>query len=264
MRYKSHRVVDCAYRVITATETTRGAVNEGQRLIASVDQHHANTGRSAEVVVADSKYGTKENYLACYDRGLSAHIPDLKGEQDKGRRRSGIFPAEAFIYDEGTDTYRCPGGNALKRRTRHAARSSSDYGISGRICESCPIRAQCTTSKSGRTVHRDDRQDELDAMRAAARSSASRADLRTRKFWMEGSFGDATRYGFKRARWRGIDSVRIQDYLVATIQNIGILLRHGRGRIADAVALWTGGAVQVPSNTAVVPAGIGMCMCCVF
>ena len=72
--------------------------------MASIDQHHANTGRSAGVVVADSTYGTKENYLACHDRGMHAHIPDLKGKQDKGKRRADIFPAEDFIYDEATDT----------------------------------------------------------------------------------------------------------------------------------------------------------------
>lgn len=238
LRYKSHRVVDGSHRVITATELTTGAVNEGQRLMAGVDGHHENTGRSAKVVIADSKYGTKGNYLACHDRGIRAHIPDLKRTQDKGERRAGIFPAEAFSYNGETDTYTCPGGNLLSRRSHHKGRGSSDYGISQKICNICALKAQCTTAKSGRTVHRDYRQEVLDAMRSKARSSESRADLKKRQYWMEGSFGAAVRYGFKRSRWRGLWRVRIQDYLVAVVQNMMILIEQGKGiKTAAVVAL---------------------------
>ncbi len=45
---------------------------------------------------------------------------------------------------------------------------------------------------------------------------------------MERSFARGTRYGFDRARWRRLWRVQIQEYLVASIQNLEILLRHGR------------------------------------
>jgi len=44
---------------------------------------------------------------------------------------------------------------------------------------------------------------------------------------MEGSFGDAaTHHGFKRARWRRLWRQRIQDLLIATVQNLRTLVRH--------------------------------------
>ena len=44
---------------------------------------------------------------------------------------------------------------------------------------------------------------------------------------MEGSFADAANnHGFKRARWRRLWRQQIQDYLIATVQNVRILLRH--------------------------------------
>jgi len=238
LQYKTHRAVDVAHRIITSTEVTPGAVNEAHRLIEAVDQHHENTRRSTEVVVADSKYGTKENYLACYDRGIKAHIPDLKGTQDKAERRALIFPIEAFAYDAATDTYICPAGECLKRRSHHKSRGSSDYGISGKICDACGLKEQCTKSKAGRTVHRDNRQDELDVMREKSRSYASRQDIKLRQHFMEGSFGNSARYGYKRSRWRGLWRVKIQDYLVAIIQNITILIRHGtKVKMAKIIAL---------------------------
>ena len=53
--YKTHRAVDGRAEMITATEVTRGDVNESHRLSALVDGHHATTGRDAQTIVADSK-----------------------------------------------------------------------------------------------------------------------------------------------------------------------------------------------------------------
>jgi hypothetical protein len=43
---------------------------------------------------------------------------------------------------------------------------------------------------------------------------------------MERSYARSTRYGFDRARWRGLCKVGIQEYLIYAIQNIETLIRH--------------------------------------
>ncbi len=45
---------------------------------------------------------------------------------------------------------------------------------------------------------------------------------------MERSFARGTWYGFDRARWRRLWRVQIQEYLIAAIQNIDVLLRYGK------------------------------------
>jgi hypothetical protein len=65
-------------------------------------------------------------------------------------------------------------------------------------------------------------------MLAVASSYQARQDLKTRKHLMERSFAWSTRYGFDRARWRGLWKVSIQEYLISAIQNIETLIRHGR------------------------------------
>jgi len=72
--FKVHRAVDGQSEVITATAVTSGAVNEGHLLADLVEQHTGNTQSRAEVVVADSQYGTIHNYLHCHDRGIKAHL----------------------------------------------------------------------------------------------------------------------------------------------------------------------------------------------
>jgi hypothetical protein len=63
-------------------------------------------------------------------------------------------------------------------------------------------------------------------MRERAQSFGSKKDIRTRQHLMERSFARAVRYGFKRARWRRLWRVRIQEYLTAAIQNIMILVHY--------------------------------------
>jgi len=58
-----------------------------------------------------------------------------------------------------------------------------------------------------------------------AYSPESKKDIRTRQHLMERSFARATRYGYQRARWRGLWRVQIQEYLTAAIQNIMILVK---------------------------------------
>jgi hypothetical protein len=55
---------------------------------------------------------------------------------------------------------------------------------------------------------------------------------------MEASFADATNnHHFKRARWRRLWRQQIQDYLIASIQNVRILLNHHRPKRSAAIAL---------------------------
>jgi len=181
-----HRAVDPAYEIITATEVTGGDVNEAHIMVSLMDSHQKNTEIRAETVVADSKYGTIDNYISCYDRGVRAHIPDLKEEQSKRGLRGEIFSEDSFIYDKETDTYRCPAGKVLKHKSLHKDRQSIDYAASKSDCAVCSLRSQCTRNKSGRTVKRHLRQEELNQMRAiASRSTISKKDIRTRKHLME-------------------------------------------------------------------------------
>ena len=161
-----------------------------------------NTGVGAEVVVADSKYGTAENFLKLSERGARGHIPDLSACQKGSNRRAGIFDISEFIYEEASDTYVCPAGERLRPRKRKKKKKAIEYSASKRTCMRCELRDRCTRNKNGaRTITRRLRQKELDRMRRISESSQSTRDLRTRKHFMERSYADAANnHGFKRSR----------------------------------------------------------------
>ena len=226
-RYQHHRAVDDKKGVITAVETTPGSIAENKKLLELIDQHEKNTSCAAQTVVADHKYGTNENYLTCQERGLITHMGEATRNTSNTGRKEGIFGDEAFNYDPVADVYRCPAGEVLKPRRIHPIRRTLEYKASARVCGGCVFRARCTRSAYGRTVQRHEKQELLNKARAQANSVAARRNRKRRQHLMEKSFADAANnHHFKRARWRRLWRQQIQDYLIAAIQNVRILLAH--------------------------------------
>jgi hypothetical protein len=172
------------------------------------------------------------------DHGITAHIPVLKQIQDQQERRRKIFPENQFIYDSQSDTYSCPAGQTLRKRKHWAERKAFEYVTAKGVCQKCSLRAHCTQSESGgRTLKRHERQEILDNLRVQAQSRSSKRDIQIRQHFMERSFAHGTRFGLKRARWRGPWRVQIQDYLIAIVQNIQLLIAHARPKPRMALAL---------------------------
>ena len=248
LSYQVHRAVDGKNEIITATDTASGDVNEAHLMLPLLEQHETTTGITADTIVADSKYGTIDNFLACHDKGVKAHIPDLRQAALKRTKKRSIFTDDQFLYDPQIDMYRCPAGKLLKRKSLHKHRESSDYGAPKKVCAACELREQCTKNKTGRTVKRHLRQDELNTMRERSKSAEAKRDIKTRQHLMERSFARSTRYDFDQARWRGLWKMKIQEYLTCAIQNIQTLIKYG-SKPQKAVAARVK-ARQIATNTA--------------
>jgi transposase len=238
-RYQHHRAVDDAKGVITAVETTPGSIAENKKLLNLIDQHESNTRCQVQIVVADHKYGTNENYVACQAREITTHMGDAGHKAHRGREQN-ILGDEAFTYDPVANIYRCPAGQILKPRRVHPIRRTLEYKAPARVCAACVLRTQCTRSHHGRTVQRHENQAALEIARAQAHSASARRDRKRRQHLMERSFADAANnHHFKRARWRRLWRQQIQDYLIAAIQNVRILLAHQnpQNRVATGLLL---------------------------
>ncbi|MGZ5393723.1 MAG: IS1182 family transposase [Mycobacterium sp.] len=245
-RYKHHRMVDDRCGVITAVATTAGDVTEPSQVLPLCTQHEAHTGKEVTAVVADRGYGTVETYCTLIEQGVRPHMPPM---QPAGHKSDGLFTKEDFRYDETNDVYVCPVGHHLKPRRFHARRKMTDYVADRKVCAACPLRAECTQSKVGRSVARHWKETELEIALAFARLPEAQADRRRRRHLMEGSFAHAAnRHHFKRARWRRLWRQQIQDWLIAAVQNIARLCRaQGAGVGAKRPKTPTVGAVSAAS-----------------
>ena len=146
-RYKNHRAVDDLHGVITALETTAGDVEENAKLMDLIDQHERNTSCRVEVAVADTQYGTVENFRACQQRGILSHMADLSQTQADKFQKQGIFGIEQFVYDPPSDTYRCPAGQTLTRRKHKKQRQAYEYACAAATCQACSRRPHCTRAR---------------------------------------------------------------------------------------------------------------------
>jgi len=235
LRYKTHRGVDPKHEVITSTKITPGSRDDGDFLEDMINLHKQNTQKSVDTVVADTRYGEIKNYLYCHDNEIKAHIPYIDDSYINSGRRKGLFPKEAFAYNPDADTFSCPAGQILTKRMFHKKRRHYEYKASSKACAVCKLRKKCTRAKDARTLKRHERQDELDLIIAQSKTNKAKKDIRYRQHLSERSFAQAKRYGFKRARWRGLWRMEIQDFLIAAIQNIAILINHADNKMSKSI-----------------------------
>jgi transposase len=232
LRYKTHRAVDEKHEIITATRLSAGSVDEGDLLEEMIESHEKNTQNKPDTVVADSKYGKIDNFLRLSDLGVNAHMPSFEETHRGSGRQKGIFSKEAFTYDRDTDTFICPAGEVLRRRKIYKKRKHYEYKAPSKVCNQCQLKEHCTRSKTGRTLKRHVRQDELDILFKGAKSKKAKRDIKRRQDLSERSFARSKRYGYKRARWRRLWRMQIQDFLIAAIQNITVLISQPKNRIS--------------------------------
>lgn len=139
-------------------------------------------------------------------------------------RLKGVFHASEFNYDSDTDTFICPANQHLTKRGFNKNENGWYYRAGKKICGKCPLKDKCYQSASPgytRMVLRLEGHDLIEEGYAMGESKEAWLDRRRRMALIEGSFGQASQnHHFKRSRWRRLWRQSIQDYLIATIQNI--------------------------------------------
>jgi len=113
-----------------------------------ISQHETTTGSEVRVTVADTIYGTAENYLYCLDRGIDAHMHSIKSVVDRTVETHGHFPSTAFHFDPQSDTYTCPAGKTLRRVQNRPEKNAVRYAAQKADCQACPLRSRCTSVQS--------------------------------------------------------------------------------------------------------------------
>ena len=118
------------------------------------------------------------------------------------------------------------------------------YRADAAACNACPVKAACTDSSRGRSVHRSLYAEYLDRVRAYHETRAYEKAMAKRKVWVEPLFGEAKDWhGLERFRLRGLWKVNAEALLIATGQNLKRLLRtRGWGRRP-----WPNGAPEAPA-----------------
>ena len=190
-------------------------------------------------VTGDTTYGTVENIVGVEDQQIRAYVPLPDFDQ-----RTPFYGASRFTYDPERDEYRCPEGQVLRRRKVKYTEGVVVYRADAAACNACPLKAACTDSSRGRSVHRSLYVEHLDRVRAYHETRAYEKAMAKRKVWVEPLVGEAKDWhGLERFRLRGLWKVNAEALLIATGQNLKRLLRtRGWGRRP-----WPNGAPEAPA-----------------
>ena len=222
--YKDHRAIDDKHGIVTATVTTPANVNDEKVLAEVINKHQTNTRIKVKTAACDKAYGVGGNYKYLHEQEITPCIP----HKCNSSNCHPAFNHDKFIYDNDRDCYICPAGKPLKRRQLSNDKDSVLYRADRRTCEKCQHFKKCVTSKqAGRQIQRNLNQDYIEWADNCLTKRQRKRLMARRKHKSEGSFADAANnHGFKRARFRGIEKVQIQNLLIAAIQNLRKLMRH--------------------------------------
>jgi len=217
--YNAQAVVDGQSGLIVAAEVVTDE-SDNYQLVPMLQQVEENLGTVAEQNVGDGGYLATVELAKAEDHNYPVliNLPESAKEQAEG------YSASRFQYNAEQDECICPQGQVLSFETTKPRDKAEPYEVRVYRCrsyESCPVRWQCSSSKTGRTVQIHPNHDALVRQRIKHRDPAMRALLKKRGAIVESVFGwSKAVMGFRRWTVRGTEKVRTQWRLQCTALNL--------------------------------------------
>lgn len=192
-------------------------------------------GRFSETNVADSGYGSEENYKFMFENGITPYVKFnmFHVEQKKKYRDNPFFPQNLHYNKEG-NYYVCPMGQHMDfvREEKRYTESGFEQTVSiyrARRCEGCPLRGKCHKAKGNRTIEVNHRLNAYkDIVRELLTSEEGMMHRSRRPIEPEAVFGQIKANGmFKRFRLKGLSGTNIEFGLKAIAHNLKKLSAMG-------------------------------------
>lgn len=205
---------------------------------AMLDQSLRVTGAQPEELLLDAGYFDNGVIAATLEREISLLCPDGKtpGEVKHGK----VYAKSQFVYDEASDSYRCPADQLLlKLRAKAATQLKAAHTIYGtKACGKCPVRSACITAERGRRIERFATDAQREALRAVMEQPKVKTIFGKRQAMVEPVFSHLRgKQGLNRFRRMGLAAIKREFALHAIAYNIGRALALLRAAICTLVAI---------------------------
>jgi transposase len=222
MGYSDHYIVDGGKsRIILHALVTPASIMDNTPLLDLVRWVCSHWQLKPKQATGDKKYGTVPNIVGLEQMGIRAYLPTMDFSQ-----RTKFYPAERFQYDAENDQYLCPQSQVLRLYSRRNSEQVYIYAADASVCNSCPVKSECTDSQSGRHIFRSYFQDYLARVKAYQETEAYQKAMRKRSLWTEPLFGEAKQFHrLRQFRLRGLTKVNIEGVWIATGQNLKRLIK---------------------------------------
>lgn len=165
---------------------------------------------------------------------------ELIGPAPSAPRREGRFGTEDFQINVEERTAVCPAGqtNTQCSRLEEAATGKVSYRFEfGAQCHDCPLRGQCLgKDQRHRTLTVGEHHTHLQARRQEQQTHAFKQRMKHRNA-IEGTQSELVRsHGLRRARFRGLAKVKLQNYFSGAACNVKRWIRQEAWKIQQALS----------------------------
>lgn len=218
--FNAQAVVDQQSQLIVAANVVTDE-SDNYQLTPMLDQVKANVDQVAQLTVADAGYLVTTQLAEAEQKEYPVLVNLPEPLQDAAGQP---YHASHFIYDAAQDQCICPRGEALVFDHTKVRNKVQPYTVRIYRCqcyETCPVRWQCSSSCTGRTVQIHPNHDALVRQREKHRDEVMRAALKKRGCTVEPVFGWAKEaMGFRRWTFRGLEKVQTQWLVLCTAMNM--------------------------------------------
>lgn len=213
-----------------------------------MNQHVAVFGTTPNTALLDAGYCQPSVLKDMVDRNVNVLCPSGKtnrGDDWEKKGHRGLFSKSRFEYDEKNNVYRCPAGAELRQIAQSRDGEGRLYrAYSTKACEGCELRAQCTTSRSGRKVKRYDGEEFKEAMAEVLRDPRARTEYRRRAPIVERPFAEfRERQALRRFHRCGLAGASVEFALHVIAFDLKWAIRRSVGAPCTAtvaiVVLWS-------------------------
>lgn len=196
-------------------------------------------GRQSSVIVADSGYGSEQNYEYFFGHNLTPYVKyNMFHQEQKRRYKKNAFLVQNLFYNRQGKYYVCPMGQHLSFIREEERRSDTGYISHVSIykamkCTGCPVRGLCYKARGNRKIEVNHT---LNGYKEKVRNLLNGEEgifhRKKRPVEPEAVFADIKEAGkFRRFRLKGNTGVSIEFGLKAIAHNIKkiaarIAIRH--------------------------------------
>ena len=193
----------------------------------------ARYGHLASTEVADSGYGSEENYRFMEENGIEAYVKyNMFHKEQRMHYAPGSFHQDSFFYNAKQDYYVCPMGQHMERIGTKRDKTANGYQTESaryraQNCEGCPLRGTCFRAKGNRVIEVNHRLKEYKRKASERLTSEDGIKHRGRRcIEPEAVFGQMKAdYGYKRFRHFGKDKVEMDFAFFAIAFNLKKMCR---------------------------------------
>lgn len=212
--------------LVLNAEPIPGNEADGVRLLELIETIRKTHDVKPHAVVADGAYG-----YATYRREFKTQEIQFVSPLQRKPNPTGLYRNDQFIFDADSQTVTCPTGQVTSHSVRNNVNAGTQYKFPKKICNACPVKAECTTNKAGRTYFVSDYYEELQEAAKFNETDEAKQMMSVRKSIESKNNELKNHNGLGDARFQTMEKRRSDAKIACIVVNMKQLIKHIGGSL---------------------------------